>query len=66
MEIDSGVLRKRLRQHLNELADHMAGGGCKSWDDYRNAAGKVEGLALAERELLDMIEVRKKAEDEDE
>lgn len=44
----------------------MAGGGCKSWDDYRNAAGKVEGLALAERELLDMIEVRKKAEDEDE
>jgi hypothetical protein len=47
-------LRRWLREALNDAADHMAGGGCKSWDDYQNVTGRVYALALTERKLLDL------------
>lgn len=47
-------LRKRLRDQMNELADHIAGGGCADFSEYKRCCGVVEGLAIAERELLDL------------
>ena len=41
---------------MNEYSDHMSTGACKSFEDYKQMAGVVEGLALAERELLDWVE----------
>lgn len=49
-------LRKWLRMQMNEAADFMVGGGCKSWDEYQNMTGRVTGLALTERKLLDLCE----------
>lgn len=47
-------LRKSLRQQMNDLADHIAGGGCVDFNEYKRCCGVIEGLARAERELLDL------------
>ena len=49
-------LQKKLRAHMNEPADHISGDGCKTIEEYKKCCGIIEGLALAERELLDMVE----------
>lgn len=48
------ALRKALRQQMNDMADHIAGGGCTDFAEYKRCCGVVEGLARAERELLDL------------
>ena len=52
----SEFLKKRLRDIMNEHADHMSTGACKDFSEYQKMAGIVEGLALAERELLDYVQ----------
>jgi hypothetical protein len=54
-------LRKSIRNQMNELADHIAGGGCPDYADYKRCCGIIEGLARAERDLLD---VTKQIEDD--
>ena len=41
---------------MNEHADHIASGAYKNFDEYQKMTGIIEGLALAERELLDYVE----------
>jgi len=52
----SEFMKKRLREVMNQHADHVATGACKDYSDYQKMAGIIEGLALAERELLDWVE----------
>ena len=47
-------LRKSLRNQMNDMADHIAGGGCADFPEYKRCCGVIEGLARAERELLDL------------
>ncbi len=47
-------LRKTLRTQMNEIADHVSGGGCKTYEEYAKCCGIIEGLAVAEREILDL------------
>jgi hypothetical protein len=54
------VLRTKIRTQLNGLTDNIAGGSAKDFGEYRYACGVIHGLALAERELLDLIEVAKR------
>tara|TARA_R110002012_G_scaffold203616_4_gene372999 strand:+ start:950 stop:1141 length:192 start_codon:yes stop_codon:yes gene_type:complete len=49
-------LKKKIREHMNDTADHMSADGCRTIEEYKKCCGIVEGLALAERELLDMVE----------
>lgn len=49
-------LRKKIRDMMNEHADFVATGSAKDWAEYRQHVGVIEGLAKAERELLDMEE----------
>ena len=49
-------LRKKIRDIMNEHADHIATGAATDWPDYRYHVGIIEGLAKAERELLDLAE----------
>jgi hypothetical protein len=63
--VDDGLaraLRKKLRDHMNVLADHLADGRCEDIQDYRHITGKIAGLALAERELLDLAKEEFEAE----
>jgi hypothetical protein len=47
-------LRRRLRDLLNDYADTVAGGSAQDFAEYKRLCGIIEGLALAERELLDI------------
>jgi|TARA_R100000149_G_C5855211_1_gene122732 hypothetical protein len=47
-------LKSVLRTQMNEMADHVSGGGCKNFEDYAKCCGIIEGLAVAEREILDL------------
>ena len=47
-------LRDKFRSQMNDISDHISGGGCKEFSEYARCCGVIEGLALAERELLDL------------
>jgi hypothetical protein len=49
-------LKRYLRKEMNDLADHSATGGCRSWDEYMKLTGVIQGLAACERKLLDLAE----------
>jgi len=55
------VLREKIRTDMNNYADDMAGGACRSFDDYQKLCGLIQGLAVAERHLLDLAEKVEKA-----
>ena len=57
------VLRDKLRTDMNNYADDMAGGACRSFEEYQKLCGVIQGLATAERHLLDLL---KNVEDADE
>ena len=48
------TVRNKLREHLNDYADSLAQGNAKDFADYRYTTGVIYGLALAEREVLDL------------
>ena len=57
------VLREQIRTDMNNYADDIAGGSCRSFEEYQKLVGVIQGLALAERYILDLA---KKVEDSDE
>lgn len=50
------VLREKLRTDMNNYADDCAGGACRTFEEYQKLCGIIQGLALAERYLLDLAE----------
>ena len=54
------VLRDKIRTDMNNYADDIAGGACRTFDEYQKLCGIISGLALAERYVLDLL---KKVED---
>ena len=57
------VLREKLRTDMNNYADDCAGGACRTFEQYQKLCGIIQGLALAERYLLDLAQ---KVEESDE
>jgi hypothetical protein len=57
------VLRKKIREDMNNYADDLAGGACQSFDEYKKLCGIIQGLAYAESHLLALL---KKVETSDE
>lgn len=57
------ALREQIRIDMNNYADDAASGACRSFDEYQKLCGTIQGLAIAERYLLDLA---KKAEQSDE
>jgi len=48
------LLRKKLRQQMNEIADLLSLGSAKNMEEYRKMCGIIEGSAWAEREVIDL------------
>ena len=48
------VLREQIRNDMNNYTDDLAGGVCRSFDEYQKLCGVIQGLAVAERHLLDL------------
>jgi hypothetical protein len=59
----ASVLRKKLRDDMNNYADDLAGGSCRNFEEYQKLCGVIQGLALAESHLLSLL---KKVEESDE
>jgi hypothetical protein len=50
------VLREKIREDMNNYADDLAGGGCRSFEEYQKLCGVIQGLAIAERYLIDLAD----------
>jgi hypothetical protein len=50
------LLRTKIREEMNVLADDISAGGCANIEEYRQSTGRILGLAWTERELLDLDE----------
>ena len=57
------VLREQIRIDMNNYADDCSSGVCRTFDEYQKLCGVIQGLAIAERYILDLA---KKAEEADE
>jgi hypothetical protein len=55
------VLREKIRTDMNNYADDAASGACRSFEEYQKLCGTIQGLAIAERHLLDLAEKVEKA-----
>lgn len=62
----ASVLRDKIRKDMNEYTDDMAGGICSDYATYQKLCGVIQGLALAERHLLDLVEAQQKGDEDDE
>ena len=52
------LIKKKIRAKMNDIADDLALGSAKDYADYRYLVGMISGLALAERDILDLLERR--------
>ena len=57
----ASVLRDQIRTDMNNYADDLAGGICRNFDEYQKLCGVIQGLATAERYLIDLAEKVEKA-----
>ena len=57
------VLREQVRKDMNNYADDLAGGACRSFDEYQKLCGVIQGLAIAERYILDLAEKVEKSDE---
>ena len=39
-------IKKRIRDYMNEAADHLASGGAQNFEEYQRMVGRVHALAL--------------------
>jgi len=53
-------LRKRIREEVTAISDVLNSGGAKSFDEYRHLTGILHGLALANREINDLMDALNK------
>jgi hypothetical protein len=51
----ANVLRNQIRTDMNNYADDIAGGACRTFEEYQKLCGIISGLALAERYVLDLL-----------
>jgi hypothetical protein len=59
----ASVLRDKIRTDMNNYADDLAGGACRTFDEYQKLCGIISGLALAERYLLDLLQKVEQADE---
>ena len=57
------VLKQKIRERLNQLADDLALGGAPDYNQYKYLTGMLAGLAIVEREILDLEAARRAADD---
>lgn len=48
---------------MNDVADSVASGRCADFGEYQKLCGVIEGLAYAERDLLDLAETMKETDE---
>jgi hypothetical protein len=59
----ANVLREQIRKDMNNYADDLAGGVCRTFDEYQKLCGVIQGLAVAERYVIDLAEKVEKSDE---
>jgi len=59
----ASVLRDQIRKDMNNYADDLAGGVCRSFDEYQKLCGVIQGLAVEERYVIDLAEKVEKSDE---
>jgi hypothetical protein len=59
----AAVLRKKIRDDMNNYADDVATGQCGTFDQYQKLCGVIQGLAIAEGYLLDLAKQIEESDD---
>jgi hypothetical protein len=59
----ASVLREKIRTDMNNYADDLAGGACRTFDEYQKLCGIISGLALAERYVIDLLQKVEQADE---
>ena len=59
----ASVLRSQIRKDMNNYADDIAGGVCRTFEEYQKLVGVIQGLALAESYLLALLEKAKESDE---
>jgi hypothetical protein len=62
----ASVLRDKIRKDMNDYTDDMANGVCNDFASYQKLCGVIQGLALAERHLIDLVDAANKEDEDDE
>ena len=57
------VLREKIRIDMNNYADDLAGGACRNFEEYQKLCGTIQGLAFAERYLIDLADKAERADE---
>jgi len=57
------VLREQIRKDLNNYADDLASGHCRNFEEYQKLCGVIQGLAQAERYIIDLAEKVEKSDE---
>lgn len=60
-----GLLISQLEEEKTAVAEHLTSGAVVDFPAYKEACGRIYGLALAQRTIGEMIERLKKQEAED-
>lgn len=50
------LIKQKIRQKMNEIADDLALGTAKDYAEYKFLTGFVAGLATVERDVIDLQE----------
>jgi hypothetical protein len=49
-------LRRKIKEEVNHVAEHLATGRAASFEEYRHLTGIVHGLTFVEREINDLMD----------
>lgn len=56
------VIRGKIRERLNQIADDLAVGAALDYNQYKYLTGMIAGLAMVERDIVDLEEIQRNAE----
>ena len=56
------VIKSKIRERLNQIADDLAVGAALDYNQYKYLTGIIAGLAMVERDIVDLEEVQRNAE----
>jgi hypothetical protein len=58
------AIKMKIRERMNQIADDLALGGAPDYSQYKYLTGVISGLAFVERDILDMEDARKSADED--
>lgn len=58
------ILNQKIDEHVQQFSSVLTGGGCESYDQYKELCGAIRGLRTAQLEINDLARNLKEVDDE--